>query len=111
MASPVPSAELTETVPQLAAIGVLALAHLFDYASFLVMIGRHGLDAEANPVVVHLIQELGLPGVTVAKLVTVTFAALLALVIAPRRRRLAMTLITFGVVAGLVGGLTNIATL
>ena len=111
MASPVPSGVGSEPVPQLVAIGVLALAHLFDYASFLLMIGRHGLQAEANPVVIGLIQETGLTGVTLAKLFTVAFAAVMALIIAPRRRRLAMTLLTFGVVAGMVGGLTNLATL
>lgn len=93
------------------AIGVLAVAHLFDWASFLVMIARHGLSAEANPIVVQLVQDTGVPGVTLAKVATVGLAALLAILIAPRRRRLAMSLLTFGVVAGMVGGLTNLATL
>jgi hypothetical protein len=89
----------------------LILAHFFDWASFVIMVGRHGLAAEANPIVVGLVQETGIPGVTIAKLATVAFAALLAIFIAPRQRRLAMALLTFGVVAGLVGGLTNLATL
>jgi hypothetical protein len=90
---------------------VLALAHLFDWASFMVMIGRHGLAAEANPIVVQLFQETGVPGVTVAKVATVLFAALLALLIIPNRRRLGMGLITFGIVAGTFGGLTNVLAL
>jgi hypothetical protein len=93
------------------ALGILALAHLFDWASFLVMIGRHGLGAEANPIVVTLVEDAGVPGVTLAKLATVAFAALLAVLLAPKRRRMAMVLVTFGVVAGLVGGFSNIATL
>ena len=111
MASPVPSALGSEPVPLAPALGVLVLAHLFDWASFLVMIARHGLSAEANPIVVSLVEETGVPGVTLAKLATVAFAALLAIIIAPQRRRVAMVLLTFGVVAGLVGGLTNLATL
>jgi hypothetical protein len=100
------------TVPHYAiAMGVLALAHFFDYASFLVMIGRHGLAAEANPVVVVLHQEIGLAGLTVAKIVTVAFAAGLMFIIATRRRRLAMGLFVFGVMAGVVGGVSNIATI
>lgn len=98
-------------MPLPVALGVLAVAHLFDWASFLVMIARHGLSAEANPIVVQLVQDTGVPGVTLAKLATVALAALVAIVIAPHRRRLAMGLLTFGVVAGMVGGLTNLATL
>jgi hypothetical protein len=93
------------------ALGVLALAHLFDWVSFLFMIARHGLGAEANPIVVTLVEETGVPGVTLAKLATVAFAALLAVLIAPKRRRMAMLLLAFGVTAGLVGGFSNIATL
>ena len=92
------------------ALGVLALAHVFDWASFLVMIARHGLGAVANPIVVTLFEESGVPGVTLAKLATVAFAGLLAVLIAPKRRRMAMVLLTFGVAAGLVGGFSNIAT-
>ena len=98
-------------MPHAIALAVLALAHLFDYASFLVMVEKHGLSAEANPVVVLLAQEMGLPGLTIAKIATVAFAALLMVIIAPRRRRLAMGLLMFGVAAGLVGGVSNVATL
>ena len=98
-------------MPLPVALGVLTLAHLFDWASFLVMVGRHGLGAEANPIVVTLFEEAGVPGVTLAKLLTVAFAALLAVLLAPTRRRMAMVLLTFGVAAGLVGGFSNVATI
>ena len=97
-------------MPQIAALAVLALAHLFDYASFLVLIDRHGLAAEANPIVVEIAQTAGLPGLTLAKVATVAFAAVLMVVIAPRRRKLAMALLVFGVCAGLVGGVSNVAS-
>lgn len=92
-------------------MGVLALAHFFDYASFLVMIGRHGLAAEANPVVVLLHQEIGLAGLTVAKIAFVAVAAALMFIIATRRRHLATGLFLFGVMAGVVGSVSNIATI
>ncbi|HYI21360.1 MAG TPA: hypothetical protein VEX62_01870 [Candidatus Limnocylindrales bacterium] len=112
MASPVPEPLWTgEAVPQAVALGVLALAHLFDYASFLVMVNRHGLGAEANPIVVMLAQLAGLPGLTIAKIVTVAFAAGLMILIAPHRKRLAMGLLVFGVGAGMVGGISNVLTL
>jgi hypothetical protein len=98
-------------MPLPAALGILMLAHVFDWASFLVMIGRHGLGAEANPIVVTLFEEAGVPGVTLAKLATVAFAALLVVLLAPKRRRMAMGLLSFGMLAGLVGGISNIATL
>ncbi len=98
-------------MPQLLSFAVLALAHVFDYASFIVMVEKHGLAAEANPIVVQLAEQAGLPGLTIAKIATVTFAAVLMILIAPRRRRLAMGLLMFGVGAGLLGGLSNIATI
>jgi len=98
-------------MPLPAVLAVLALAHFLDWASFLVMIARHGLGAEANPIVVTLIEQTGVTGVTLAKVATVAFAGLAAVVIAPRRRRMAMGLLAFGVAAGVVGALSNIAAL
>ena len=93
------------------ALALLALAHLFDYTSFLVLMARHGLAAEANPIVVLLAQEVGLPGLTVAKVISVAVAALLVMVIASWRRRVAVAVLVFGVGAGLVGGFSNILAL
>jgi hypothetical protein len=98
-------------VPLAGALAALLFAHIFDWASFMVMVARHGLSAEANPIVVTLAQETGVPGLTAAKLATVGFAALMTVLIAPKRRRMAMAILSFGVLAGLVGGLSNIATL
>ena len=98
------------TVPQLLAFGVLALAHFFDYATFLVLMVRHGLAAEANPIVVRIAETMGIPGLTLAKVATVAFAFALMLLIAPKRRRLAGGLLVFGVAAGLVGGFSNVAS-
>jgi hypothetical protein len=97
-------------VPQLLALAALAVAHLFDYTSFLVLVGRHGLAAEANPIVVSIAQQAGLLGLTIAKLGTVTFAALLVILIAPRRHGLAVALLVFGVCAGMIGGFSNVAS-
>lgn len=95
----------------LAAIGVLALAQAFDYLTFLLMTARHGLGAEMNPFVVRIAMELGLAGLTFAKIVFVCFAALAAVVIARRQKRMGMAVLALGVVVGLVGGMSNIATL
>lgn len=55
----------------LIAFAALAAAHLFDFVSFIVMTGRHGLAAELNPIVVALAEGYGLPGLTVAKIAAV----------------------------------------
>ena len=57
----------------IAALSLLAMAHLFDFVTFLVMTSRHGLAAEFNPVVVTVAQDYGLPGLTLAKAATVIF--------------------------------------
>jgi hypothetical protein len=93
------------------AIGWLALAQAFDYLTFLLMTARHGLDAEMNPFVVRIAMELGLTGLTLAKIVFVCFAALAAVVIARRQKRIGMAVLALGVVVGLIGGVSNIATL
>lgn len=95
---------------QISTLGLLAVAHFFDYASFLVLITRHTLAAEANPIVVRIATSTGIAGLTFAKVATVAFAALLILLVAPRHPRLSMFLLFFGVAAGLVGGFSNVAS-
>jgi hypothetical protein len=90
---------------------LLLAAHLFDFVSFLVMTRLHGLEAEANPIVVVLFQEVGLPGLTLVKLAAVLFGGAVFVLLAPRRRRLATALIIYGIAAGMFGGLTNVATI
>ena len=98
-------------MPQLFALVVLGVAHLFDYTSFLVMYARHGLGAEANPVVVYIFDLGGLSVLALAKILAVGVAALLMLVVATRHKRLALVMLLFGIGAGMIGGMSNIATL
>ena len=98
-------------MPYLVAVIALTLAHAFDYASFLLMVARHGLSAEANPFVVVLAQEVGLPGLTLAKVLAVIFAMLVMFLVARHSRALAVGVLVIGVVAGLLGGMSNVATL
>jgi hypothetical protein len=93
------------------ALVALSLAHIFDDTSFLALMSRYGLAAEANPLVVMLAQETGLPGLTLAKIVSVAFATILVSVIASWRRSVAVAVLVFGVAAGLIGGLSNIVAL
>lgn len=90
---------------------ILAAAHTFDYVSFLVMTGKHGLVAELNPIVVGLTQEFGLPGLTLAKMASVVVLASVFLVLRPHRRRWASSILTIGIVVGVFGGISNVASI
>ncbi len=92
------------------ALTALAFAHLFDLTSFLVMTGRHGMQAEANPVVVAIVQDFGLPGVTLAKIASVVILALAVFALSKRRRNVAMVVLMLGICAGVLGGISNIAS-
>ncbi len=56
-------------------IGLLIIAHIADYTTFVVMVAAHGLDKELNPLVVRLHAEYGLALLTVAKFATVLLVA------------------------------------
>lgn len=94
-----------------AAFALLVGAQLFDYASFVVMTARHGLEAELNPVVVTIAQAFGLPGLTLIKVAAVLLVVAVVAVLMRRSRRLGVAVLTSGVVAGLLGGISNVATI
>jgi hypothetical protein len=90
---------------------ILAAAHAFDYVSFLIMTSKHGMVAELNPIVVTLAQDYGLPGLTLAKMASVVLLASVFLVLRPHRRRWSSALLTIGIMVGVVGGISNVASI
>jgi hypothetical protein len=88
----------------------VAAAHLFDYVSFMLMVWRHGIVAEANPLVAHVAGEFGIPGVTLAKVYVVVATVAATAVVRPKHPRIAATVFILSVAGGLIGGFTNIAT-
>lgn len=97
-------------MPLAATLILLVAAQLFDLASFIIMTARHGLAAELNPIVVALAQGVGLPGITLVKLALVVLVVGVVVIIAPKRRRLATAVLMLGITAGLLGGVSNIAS-
>lgn len=93
------------------AIVLLTVAHFLDYASFVAMIARHGLEAELNPLVVLIFEKLGLIGVTLAKVAAVGLAASVAVVLIQRRGTLAGIVLGFGIASGLIGAFSNVISL
>ncbi len=92
-------------------VAALALAQLFDFVSFLVMVGRHGFGAELNPLVVAVGTEFDLRGLAILKLAMLAYVALTVAVLGRRRPRVARLVLTVGIAAGALGGLSNVATI
>jgi len=92
-------------------IGLLILAHVADYTTFVVMVTRNGLDSELNPLVVTIAEDYGLALLTMAKFATVLLVAAVFLIVTRTRPRVAATVLGFGVLVGAVGALSNIATI
>lgn len=94
-----------------AGIGLLIIAHIADYTTFVVMIARHGLRAELNPLVATVFEDWGLPLLTVLKFATVLLVAAVFLIVGKERPRVASGVLAFGVFIGTLGAFSNIATI
>lgn len=94
----------------------LAAAQAFDFATFNTMVGIRGASAEANPLVQDMFLTLGTPAVFFAKVMLVTLVASLAVAAAVRGGRGTWAVVgglplALAIAAGLIGGITNTATL
>ena len=92
-------------------IGLLILAHTADYLTFIVMVARHGIVSEANPIVASLAQEHGILLLTLAKTAAVLLVASTVLIVGRTRPRIAASVLAVGVVVGGLGAVTNAAAL
>jgi hypothetical protein len=92
-------------------IGLLIVAHVADYTTFVVMVTRNGLDSELNPLVATIAEDYGLALLTMAKFATVLLVAAVFLIVTRTRPRVAATVLGFGVLVGAVGAFSNIATI
>jgi hypothetical protein len=95
-------------------LAALLAAQLFDLGTFTLMVGRHGIVAEANPVVSQGFVAFGLPVLVVAKVALVVLLGSIVVLLArdrPSRRSipgLAATITVLAVVGGLAGGISNV---
>jgi len=94
-----------------AGIALLIIAHVADYATFVVMVARRGLGAELNPLVAVIFEDWGLALLTVAKFATVLLVAAVFLIVSRDRPRVAGAVLAFGVFIGALGAVSNIATI
>ena len=94
----------------------LALAQAFDFATFQTMVQVRGVSAEANPLVQGMFLSLGTPAVVAAKVALVVLIGALAIAAAVRGGKGTWAAVgglpvALGIAAGLIGGITNTATL
>jgi hypothetical protein len=89
-------------------------AQLFDFATFTVMVGRHGIITEMNPLVAQGFAGFGMPMLALMKVALVVLLASTIVVLhrdRPVRRSvpgMAALIAILAVVGGLVGGISNV---
>jgi hypothetical protein len=91
-------------------------AQFFDLGTFTLMVDRHGVAAEANPIIAQGFADWGMVLVVVAKLALVVLVGSIVVLLAqhPTRRSslgIAAVITVAAVVAGFTGGVSNLATL
>ena len=95
----------------LAGLVAIALGQFADLVTFVHMITSGGLGTEANPVVIHIADTVGLANLLLLKVALVPFLALVFVTLARMRSSLlAGSVVTIATLAGLFGALTNVLT-
>jgi hypothetical protein len=98
-------------------LAALFAAQFFDLGTFSLMVGRHGVAAEVNPIVAQGFADWGMALVVVAKLALVLLVGSIVVVLAqyrparPMSLRLAAVVTIVAVAAGLTGGVSNVVAL
>lgn len=93
-------------------VAFVFIAHFFDYSTFTVMVGAHGIDAEANPVVSWLYTNGGMPVVTLFKVGGVAFATGIAVYLwSIHKALLAGWVFGVGIITGTIATYTNLLTI
>ncbi len=96
------------------ALATMVAAQLLDLATFVSMIRRVGIAGEANPFVIGLFQDGGLPTLILAKLALIVLIGSVAVALLAARgrtfHRAGGVLLAAAIVAGILGGWTNFLT-
>lgn len=97
----------------MAAAGILLLivAHAMDYATFVLMVVRHGIDRELNPLVVSLVQDWGIELLTIAKVAAVLLVATTFMVLTRSRPLVARSVLAVGILVGGFGAFSNVISI
>jgi len=97
------------------AVLTMTLAQVLDLGTFVAMVQRLGLESELNPVVSTLIGGYGLPMAAISKVALMALVVAIALVLTRRTGRVDRlaggAVLAAAIVAGIVGGATNVLTM
>jgi hypothetical protein len=97
-----------------ARLATLFAAQLFDFGTFTIMVDRHGIGAEANPLIAHGFIAFGLPILAAGKVAQVVLVGSIVVILGrvlatrPGIRRLATSVALLAVAGGIVGGVSNV---
>jgi hypothetical protein len=97
------------------ALLTMAVAQLFDLATFMAMIRRLGPGAELNPIVLGMLGSGGMASIVLAKVALVVLIGAVSVALVQGRggamQRAATVLLGCAIVAGVFGGWTNAITI
>ncbi len=94
----------------------VVVAQWLDLTTFIAMVDRRGAAAEANPLVARLLNDGGVALVTLGKAALVLLVVSTVVILSGDRRPnrypvLAWIIVIAAVGAGMIGGLSNVATI
>lgn len=95
-------------------LAALLAAQLFDFGTFTMMVGKHGIVAEVNPIVSQGFMAFGMPVLALTKIALVVLLGSIIVLLArdkPSRRAipgLAALITVLAVIGGLAGGISNV---
>ena len=113
-APPLPTSVATTLAVLRLRVAALFAAQLFDFGTFTVMVSRHGIGAEANPLIAQGFLAYGLPLLALTKAALILLVgSILVLLDRPRTlarmtRLAATTVALVAVASGVAGGLSNV---
>ena len=86
----------------------VGIAQAGDLLTFMRMIALRGPGAEANPIVAHILLNVGLPALVLLKVGLVVMVGLTFAIVVKRHQWVAAFVATLATVVGLVGAASNI---
>jgi len=95
-------------------LATLLAAQMFDFATFTIMVGRHGIAAEANPLVAAGLAAFGMPILALMKIALIALLASIVVILGRDQERgrfgleLAALISVLAVAGGLLGGISNV---
>jgi hypothetical protein len=94
-------------------LAAMFAAQLFDFGTFTIMVGHHGIEAEVNPLVAQGFMAFGLPILAAGKTAQVVLVGSIVVILGRvwatgPTRRIATSVALLAVAGGVAGGVSNV---